>query len=216
MSFIEKTFLGDSCLVWSWGMSIDQDMCFRVLRAYRHIKEDPELLQLGVLDTVPAYSSLAIYFNPAEIDLARIQARVEALLAELEKEKIDQHQLAGKSYRFPVVYDGEDLDRVASHAGLSTKKVIDHHTKPVYTVAMIGFIPYFPYLLGLDERLTTPRLDSPRKRVPAGSVAIGGAQTGIYPEDSPGGWNLIGRTDLANISELRPGDSVIFYEVTSL
>jgi inhibitor of KinA len=216
MSSIEKTFLGDSCLVWSWGMSISQDTCFRVLRAYRHIKEDTELLQLGVLDTVPAYSSLAVYVDPAVKDLARMQERIEELLAGLGKEQIDQNQLAGESYRFPVVYDGEDLGRVASNARLSDREVVEYHTKPVYTVAMIGFIPHFPYLIGLDERLTTPRLDSPRKRVPAGSVAIGGAQTGIYPTDSPGGWNLIGRTDLANLSELRPGDSLIFYEVASL
>ena len=212
----EKTFLGDSCLAWSWGRSISQDTSYRVLRAYRRLKEDPELIRLGVLDTVPAYTSLAIYFDPVNVDMACLQARTEELFIELENEPVVVDQLLSESYRFPVVYDGEDLGRVASNTGLSYREIVEYHTKPIYTVAMIGFIPHFPYLIGLDARLTTPRLDNPRKRVPVGSVAIGGAQTGIYPTDSPGGWNLIGRTDPATLTELRPGDSIIFYKVKSL
>jgi inhibitor of KinA len=115
-----------------------------------------------------------------------------------------------------VVYDGEDLSRVASCAGLSVGKIIELHGRPRYTVAMIGFLPHFPYLIGMDERLATPRLSDPRKRVPAGSVAIGGAQTGIYPSESPGGWNLIGRMDPRLLSPLRPGDTIVFEAVEKI
>ena len=109
-----------------------------------------------------------------------------------------------------MVYDGEDLSRVADHTGLSVPEIIASHTRPEYTVAMIGFLPHFPYLIGLPDELATPRLESPRKRVPAGSVAIGGAQTGIYPRESPGGWNIVGTTNPADLKRLKPGDTVIF------
>ena len=96
--------------------------------------------------------------------------------------------------------------------GLQTDDVIRLHAGVLYPVAMIGFKPYFPYLIGLDPRLETPRLESPRTRVPAGSVAIGGAQTGIYPEESPGGWNLIGHMSPARLQVVLPGDTIIFVQ----
>ena len=86
------------------------------------------------------------------------------------------------------------------------------HTKAEYTVAMVGFLPHFPYLTGLDKKIETPRLDNPRTKVPKGSVAIGGAQTGIYPVESPGGWNLIGTTDPLLLVDIEPGDIVEFKE----
>ncbi|HEX5960369.1 MAG TPA: 5-oxoprolinase subunit PxpB [Rhodanobacteraceae bacterium] len=117
----------------------------------------------------------------------------------------------------PVCYDGPDLDAVAAYAGLSRAEVIARHTAAAYTVAMLGFAPGFPYLLGLDPALHMPRREYPRTRVPAGSVAIGGAQTGIYPRELPGGWNLVGRTPLVLFDPLReppcllaPGDRVRF------
>ena len=112
----------------------------------------------------------------------------------------------------PVRYKGDDLTRVAAHCGLTTEDVVALHTRSVYTVAVIGFLPHFPYLVGLDEKLTTPRLEAPRTRVPAGSVAIGGNQTGVYPADSPGGWNIIGDTDPSLLETLAPGDRVVFRE----
>jgi KipI family sensor histidine kinase inhibitor len=122
-----------------------------------------------------------------------------------------------------VCYGGEsgpDLDAVAEHAGLSRDDVIARHAAAEYTVAMLGFAPGFPYLLGLDRALQVPRRPSPRTRVPAGSVAIGGAQTGIYPRELPGGWHLIGRTPLVLFDPAReppcllaPGDRVRFREI---
>ena len=120
----------------------------------------------------------------------------------------------------PVCYGGEfgeDLDAIAARADISIDEVIARHTQAEYTVAMLGFAPGFPYLLGLDPALHVPRRANPRTRVPAGSVAIGGAQTGIYPRELPGGWNLIGRTPLALFDAdreppclLAPGDRVRF------
>lgn len=106
-----------------------------------------------------------------------------------------------------VRYDGPDLARVAEHAGLTVAEVVDRHTQPVYRVYSLGFAPGFPYLGDLDPRLRVPRLASPRVRVPAGAVAIGGEHTGIYPVASPGGWNILGHTDTRMFSPEAPDDS---------
>jgi KipI family sensor histidine kinase inhibitor len=125
--------------------------------------------------------------------------------------------LATELHEVPVCYDGPDLDAVARLHSLSTDEVVRLHSGADYVVAVIGFSPGFPYLLGLPEALLTPRLATPRVRVPAGSVAIGGAFTGIYPNATPGGWHLIGRTELRLFdphreppSLLTPGDRVRF------
>lgn len=160
-------------------------------------------------DVVPGYDSLAIHFDPLSTDLPRLERQVDEWL-----EKNDEAHEVEPGVAEPVAlvvrYDGPDLSRVAASAGRSAAEVVSLHTRPTYTVAAIGFMPHFPYLLGLDPALTTPRLDSPRVRVPAGSVAIGGDQTGVYPRDSPGGWNLIGHTNPERLATLRPGDRVRF------
>jgi inhibitor of KinA len=138
---------------------------------------------------------------------------VESVLATIDQPAADSDPVPeSRIQRIPVRYGGYDLDRLALLKNLSPARVVELHTRPVYTVAMIGFIPHFPYLLGLDRRLETPRLESPITRVPAGAVAIGGAQTGIYPSESPGGWNIIGLTDPALTLPLEPGDTLCFYE----
>jgi KipI family sensor histidine kinase inhibitor len=103
----------------------------------------------------------------------------------------------GRDVEIPVFYDGSDLEEVARLVRLSPEEVVERHTAPEYVVAFIGFAPGFAYLLGGDERLDVPRLVRPRERVPAGSVAIAGPYSGVYPRDSPGGWRLLGRTSLA-------------------
>ena len=207
----ERCFLGDSCVLYSWGAEISLEASRRVLQAYRDVKSDARLGRSGLLDVVPAYASLAVYFDPMEADISRLLKRTEELLQGAEG-CTPPDSSESELRRMPVVYDGEDLDRVAAHTGMPVSEVIRRHTQPRYTVAMIGFLPHFPYLIGMDERLATPRLSDPRRKVPAGSVAIGGAQTGIYPCASPGGWNLIGRTDPRLLTDLRPGDTIVFEE----
>lgn len=149
----------------------------------------------GILETVPAYASLMIYYDPLVLDYADARAAVEQAAAAADNE----HAAAGRLVEIPVCYGGEygpDLPFVAEHAGLTEEEVIELHSGTEYLLYMLGFMPGFPYLGGLDERLHTPRLDTPRTTIPAGSVGIGGKQTGIYPIASPGGWQLIGRTPL--------------------
>jgi KipI family sensor histidine kinase inhibitor len=131
----------------------------------------------------------------------------------------------GPIKKVAVCYDGEDLDRVAAHAKISPAEVIERHSSVVYCVHCLGFAPGFAYLSGLPEVLHTPRLTTPRLRIPAGSVAIGGAQTGIYPLATSGGWNLIGRTNQRffdpnspahQATYLHPGDRLLFVPTTSL
>lgn len=120
----------------------------------------------------------------------------------------------GRAHTIPVRYDGEDLEHVAQQTGLTVDEVIARHSAPEYVVAFTGFVPGFPYLLGLDASLHLPRRETPRPAVPAGSVAIAGSQAGIYPKVSPGGWHLLGTTDVdTSPGWITPGDTVRFTPV---
>lgn len=148
----------------------------------------------GVVDVVPAYDMVTIHFPPGAASAVR--TAVEAWLPQAELRSI---QFCNQ-IDIPVCYEEQlapDLKEVARVHGLSCEEVVALHSAPLYEVVMLGFMPGFPYLEGLDARLATPRLASPRLSVPAGSVGIGGNQTGIYPAASPGGWRLIGRTPLS-------------------
>ncbi|WP_345301321.1 5-oxoprolinase subunit PxpB [Lysobacter hankyongensis] len=171
-------------------------------------------------DLVPAWTSLAVFFDPERIDAEDARAWIAA------QDAGEDREAPGSSSRIveiPVRYGGafgEDLDAAAAELGLTPDTLAARHRAPLYTVAMIGFAPGFPYLGGLDPGLALPRLATPRTRVPAGSVGIGGAQTGIYPRESPGGWRVIGRTPLtlfdpqrASPSLLAPGDRVRFVAI---
>jgi KipI family sensor histidine kinase inhibitor len=201
-------YLGDSCICWSLGERVDRLTSLRVLYAYRELRKHPELARLGVHDLVPSYTALAAHAGP-DCDWDSVRRIVDASLAAIPSEEA---QLSERSVKhvLPVSYRGEDLQRVAEHAGIPVEEVIRRHCAPEYLVAMIGFRPHFPYLLGLDRSLVTPRLDSPRMHVPAGAVAIGGEQTGVYPETSPGGWNIIGMTGPELLYDIEPGDTVVF------
>jgi KipI family sensor histidine kinase inhibitor len=152
---------------------------------------------------------------------AAISARLRTIVDPI---KTAEHVVDADVVEIPVCYGGEfgpDLDAVAAHASISVDEVIDRHLRANYDVAMLGFMPGFPYLRGLDATLHTPRLATPRTRVPAGSVAIGGAQTGIYPRELPGGWRIIGRTPLVLFDPARdvpallwPGQKVRFVRLS--
>lgn len=150
----------------------------------------------GVVETVPAFASLLVTYDPLVTDYDAVADAVQKLA---DTDGMDAAAGEGRLVTIPVCYGGDfgpDLPFVAEHAGLSEEEVIALHAGREYRIYMLGFLPGFPYLGGLDERLFTPRLGTPRTVIPAGAVGIGGEQTGIYPIASPGGWQLIGRTPL--------------------
>ncbi|MFG6429589.1 5-oxoprolinase subunit PxpB [Roseateles sp. LYH14W] len=166
----------------------------------------------GVQALIPGMNNLTLVFDPLRTEPAELEAAALALWA-----KPPRRQQLGRLVEIPVTYDGPDLGDVASHCGLSAEEVQHRHTQSEYVVYFIGFQPGFAYLGGLDPALHTPRRAEPRLAVPAGGVGIAGAQTGIYPLATPGGWQLIGRTSLALFDPqaepptlLAPGDRVRF------
>jgi KipI family sensor histidine kinase inhibitor len=211
--------LGDSAWLLRFGSTLDAALNARVheCAAWLVSRVPP-----GEFECVPAFASLALHFDP-ERDPASVRALIERVLAERGGAGMGAPGQTGASPRtitIPCCYGGEfgpDLDDLARHAGLSADEVVRRHAGTTYQVAMLGFQPGFPYLLGLDPGLAMPRLSTPRAKVPAGSVAIGASQCGIYPRASPGGWRLIGRTPATLFDArrgepalLRPGDHVRF------
>ena len=211
--------LGEDALLVRFGTIINADLSARVHGLARCIESArPAWLR----DIVPAYASLALF-----IDLSAFPPPMDALdeaTTWLQRvivgEAFVDHMVEGRLVRLNVRYggeDGPDLASLAAHAGMSTSEVIERHVAVEYRVAMIGFSPGFPYLLGLDPALVMPRLQTPRTRVAAGSIGIGGGQTGIYPRSGPGGWRIIGCTTPVLFDPLRnppsllaPGDRVRF------
>jgi KipI family sensor histidine kinase inhibitor len=170
----------------------------------------------GILNLHPAFASLLIDFDPRR----RTHEDVEEIVRERMQGSGAHEPEPGRSIEIPVRYGGEggpDLEDVARHTGLAAAQVVDAFAAAEYLVYFVGFSTCFPYLGGLPPELATPRLSAPRKRVPAGSVAIGGAQAGVYPLPSPGGWRIVGRTEMrlfdpeaAPPGVLRMGDRVRF------
>ncbi|HEU5247386.1 MAG TPA: 5-oxoprolinase subunit PxpB [Candidatus Udaeobacter sp.] len=186
----------------------------------------------GVIELAPAYTSVAVFFDPIAVAKAAepshevfdwLAARVRAAVA-VAADLGGIARSRSQTVEIPVCYDPEfafDIDDVARRANISPSAVIRLHSAAEYRVACIGFVPGFPFLAGLPKKLATPRRDVPRKQIPPGSVGIGGAQTGVYPLRSPGGWNLIGRTPLRLFDPeknppalLRAGDRVRFRSIT--
>lgn len=158
-----------------------------------------------VRDLIPAYTTLSIYYDAHSHDYQSIARRVVDLLEGLEPEP----DVAGPETVIPVVYDGPDLTEVSQRTGLSEAEVIARHAGRSYHVYLVGFAPGWAYLGDLDPSLVLPRRPAPRQRVPAGAVAIAGAQTGVYPFAIPGGWHLIGRTDTRMFDPTRPDPALL-------
>lgn len=151
----------------------------------------------GIGEVVPAFSSLLVRYDPLVTDYEEIVFRIGKAAADLELADVEESR--GEIVEIPVCYGGEfgeDLADVAAQNNITEQEVISIHSGGLYRLYMIGFLPGFPYLGGLDKRVCCPRLKSPRVKIPAGAVGIGGEQTGMYPVESPGGWRLIGRTPL--------------------
>jgi inhibitor of KinA len=210
--------LGDSALIINLADEISDSsgLLARVLSAAATI-EGAKLP--GVVDVTSSYESVAVFFDLPHVE-PDIEDKIRALVASAGV------RVSGKKRRvqIPVCYDEEfalDLDRVANHTSLTPDAIVTLHSSAEYTVACIGFMPGFPFLAGLPQQLRVPRLESPRTKVSAGSVAIANAQAGVYPLESPGGWNVLGRTPLQlfRVNEnpptlLRPGDCVQFRRIT--
>lgn len=205
---------GDSALVIIFGDRIDERINKKVHAVAGAIeKASPEWL----IEIVPTYTSVYVYYDPLKIGYPEVVEAIKPFLsAEPEEEK-------PRVVEIPVAYGGEfgpDIGFVAEYNDLSVDDVIEIHSKPIYRVYMLGFLPGFAYLGGMDERISTPRLEKPRLKVPAGSVGIAGMQTGWYAIESPGGWRLIGRTPLKTFdpsktppSIVNPGDYVKFQPI---
>ncbi len=207
---------GDSAVIVYLGSQLDRSVNQQVHALASRVMQ----AQLpGVCEVVPGYVSLVIHFDPLQTSLPAVMGGVNDLHASSRQQPLPP----ARCVEIPVRYGSEwgpDLDFVARHAGLTTAEVIRRHAAAEYTVYMMGFLPGFPYLGGLDVSIAAPRLETPRRRVPAGSVGIAGKQTGIYPLASPGGWRLIGRTEVALFDLtahppclLAPGDQVQFIPI---
>ena len=180
---------GDRALVMEFGQEIDPAINARIRASLRALdRAKPDYL----LETIPTYRSLLIIYDPIKIGYQELTEELRDLIS-----TGDEEEQTIKIVEIPVIYGGDygpDLDYVAQHNGLDKEEVIKIHSSQDYLVYMLGFTPGFSYLGGMDERIATPRLAEPRTKIPAGSTGIAGSQTGIYPIDSPGGWQLIGRT----------------------
>lgn len=209
--------LGDAAAVVTFGNSIDPDTHQRVLAFAAHL--DSSSLP-AMVEHIPSFTTVTVTYDPLASSFADFAASLEAALGQVAS---GESPTEGEPVEIHVCYGGEfgpDLDFVAAHNDLTPDEVVEIHSGATYVVYMIGFVPGFPYLGGMSSRIGAPRLDAPRAAVPAGSVGIAGAQTGIYPIESPGGWRLIGRTPRCLFdpratapSLLRAGDRVRFVPV---
>lgn len=197
MSEIKLLQAGEQGLVVEFGKEIDEAVNIKV---HRLAKKLTEKAVGAILEVVPTYRSLLVYFDPLECSRSEMSAIITRLAhAEGEASGSNLGKDAANIVHIPVCYGGEfgpDLDFVANHNNLSVDDVIGIHTSTPYLVYMLGFTPGFPYLGGMSEKIATPRLEKPRVKIAAGSVGIAGSQTGFYPVESPGGWRLIGRTPI--------------------
>lgn len=220
---IQSAILSERVLLLSVGVQINPDINKLIHKIASAIKD---ALIPGIGECIPAYSSLSIHFDPQvvrshfpdQLPADALRDQVIDLIAKLDTTK---SSTISRLLEIPVWYNGADLQPLSQHHGLSSDEVIEIHCGVTYQVYMIGFLPGFAYMGAVDSRIATPRHASPRHKVPSGSIAIAGMQTGIYPLESPGGWQLIGRTPLKlfNVDDaepclLNPGDQVRFMPVS--
>jgi inhibitor of KinA len=206
----------DQSLLVYFGDKISRQAHQQVMRLLRLLQSEP---LPGIVNLHPAYHSLLIKFDPVRYQHADIESILEDRLLHLQEIQLPP----ARHIEIPVCYGGEfgpDLDHVAAMHHLTAEQVIEFHSSTTYEVYFLGFVPGFAYLGKLDAKLVIPRLSTPRRTVPAGSVGIAGSQTGVYPFAVPGGWHLLGRTPLqvfqaeTATSLLSIGDRVRFLPIT--
>lgn len=192
MAGFRVTIAGDSALNLEFSRIISAETSALIRVAAQNLSDDPIP---GIVELVPTFCSLMVYYDPLMTTYDEIVQKLQGKLRDLDTADLRLKRIV----EIPVCYGGEfgpDLPTVAKHAGLSEKEVVEIHSSQDYLIDMLGFLPGFAYLGGLDPRLHTPRLATPRTQIEAGSVGIGGTQTGVYPLPSPGGWQIIGRTPI--------------------
>jgi inhibitor of KinA len=207
--------LGDSAVTISLGNTRSAELLRTVHATARALRDASHP---AVYDVAPGYIAVAVFYDASKISYAEI---APALLSICEHANLRGTTSAfGQQHEIAVAYDGPDLAHISEATGLTIEAVIERHTARIYTVDLIGFVPGFAYLSELDPSLRLSRRAQPRPRVAAGSVAIAGAQTGIYPLDTPGGWHILGHTDMAMFDPARQppamlsaGDTVRFVRV---
>ena len=210
-------YLGDTALSVEFGDRIDPELIARV-HAFDAALNQLELT--GVIETVPTYRAVTVVIDPVKADVGAI----EAAICRVASVGINAAGV-GRLFGVPVCYGGDfgvDLEDLAAHAGMTRDDLIEAHTTPEYLVAMVGFLPGFAYLSGLDSRLSMPRRSEPRAKIPASSISIGGQQTAIGSVEGPSGWHLIGRTPArpffpgrTPVFLFEPGDRIRFRPVTA-
>lgn len=184
---------GDSAILCHFGNKVDKALSETVIALHL------ALIKAGIrgyIESVPSYTGLMVYYDTGRITQEEISAAIEEQVGDLMKEPSHND---GILIKVPVAYGGAygpDLEYVANINKLSAQELISIHSEKPYRVYMLGFTPGFPYLGGIDRRIATPRKETPRLKIKAGSVGIAGDQTGIYPLESPGGWQIIGKTPL--------------------
>ena len=208
--------LGEAALTVTLGDRISLDLHLKVCAVAEAIRT---VALPAVQEIVPGYATVTLYYDPAQVEYA---ALARTAMGVVETAGPESETAAPRHLAIPVRYDGPDLPHVAEQTGLAVAEVIARHAAPEYRVYLMGFVPGFAYLGGLDPSLALPRRGTPRRRVPAGSVAIGGSQAAVYPLETPGGWHLIGRTDLRLFDPhrtppalLKVGDRVRFTPLAS-
>jgi len=206
---------GDRALIVEFGDRVDRASSEQVLRLDTAVHSDPPI---GIVETVPTFRSLAVYFDPLQTTRIELRQAIRALL-----DRGDARPREARFWRVPVCYEGDfapDLVEVARLTGLAASEVVALHAGTRYHVYMLGFLPGFPYMGDLPAPLALPRRADPRLRVPAGSISIATTLTAIYPYESPGGWHLIGATPIRMFDPERPepalfapGDAIAFYAI---
>lgn len=217
MADVRFLLTGDTSLSVEFGNEISTEINAKI-RAFNIALENSKIP--GIVETVPTYRSLMVHYDPGVILYHELVQELKGLMGQLSSIQIPPSDVL----EIPVLYGGEygpDLDFVAKNAGKTPEEVIQIHTSTEYLIYMLGFTPGFTYLGGMDESIATPRLKQPRVKIPAGSVGIAGSQTGVYPIDSPGGWQLIGQTPVRMYDPNRAepilpkaGEYIKFYSIT--
>ncbi|WP_037329929.1 5-oxoprolinase subunit PxpB [Anaerovibrio lipolyticus] len=184
--------VGDCAVSVEFGQEISLEINHKVMALKMVLEREPIR---GIVELIPTYCSLLIQYDPMDLRYGQLRDRLEALVTQLDEVEMPPKQVV----EIPVVYGGEygpDLGEVARAHNISEEEVIKLHSEPEYPIYMLGFVAGFPYLGGMNKAIATPRKQSPRLKIEAGSVGIAGEQTGIYSVESPGGWQIIGRTPL--------------------